>query len=393
MLLRRFEQICRQNGNWIWHDVLVPMTITRLSLLLVGWFSLYFLPNPSFPERWILERGWHFSPHRLLDIWGRWDSGWYMSIVQGGYSLSGDIYTVQSNIAFFPLYPYLVRLLSQLVPQGLRTPGALLLVGIMVSNATLLAALILLWKLVVAGLGDEAVAQRAVLYTLVFPTGFFLSAFYAESLFLFLAVAAFYCASRRAWKLAGAAGFFLSLTRPTGVLVLVPMVWMYLDSLGWDWRRVRRGVMWLLLIPAGFLVFPISLYAITGDPLAIIHAQRAWGRTVVLPWRTIIAPSNFIPYITPTEQILTIGFILTGCLSLFVLPSASYGTFSLLSMVPILLSGTLLSAVRFFGVLFPVFIVLAKLGKCKIVDRLIMVLSITMQTLFMAAWCQFYWVG
>lgn len=393
MLLRRFAQICRQNGNWIWRDVIVPMTIMRLSLLLVGWFSLYFLPNPSFPERQTLERGWHLSPHRLLDIWGRWDSGWYMSIVQDGYRPSGDISTVQSNIAFFPLYPYLVRLLSQLIPHGLRTPGALLLVGIMVSNASLLAALILLWKLVVASLGDETVAQRTVLYTLVFPTSFLLSAFYTESLFLFLAVAAFYCASRKAWALAGAAGFFLSLTRPTGALILVPMVWMYLESLGWDWRRVRRGVMWLLLIPAGFLVLLTGVYAITGDPLATIHAHQAWGRTATSPWRTIVAPSDFIPYITPTERVLTIGFILIGCLALFVLPSASYGAFSLLSMVPILLSGTLLSAARFCVVLFPVFIVMAKLGKWKTVDRLIMVLSITMQTLFMAAWCQFYWVG
>lgn len=385
VLLRRFAQICRQNGNWIWRDVIVPMTIMRLSLLLVGWFSLYFLPNPSFPERQTLERGWHLSPHRLLDIWGRWDSGWYMSIVQDSYRPSGDISTVQSNIAFFPLYPYLIRLLSQLIPHGLRTPGELLLVGIMVSNASLLAALILLWKLVVASLGDEMVAQRTALYTLVSPTSFFLSAFYAESLFLFFAVAAFYCASRRAWELAGAAGFLLSLTRPTGVLILVPMVWIYLESLGWDWRRVRRGVMWLLLIPAGFLVFLTGVYAITGDPLAIMHAQRAWGKTVTSPWRTIGAPSNFIPYITPTERVLTIGFIPIGYLSLFVLPSASYGTFSLLSLVPILLSGTLLSAVRYYGVLFPVFIVMAKLGQWKIVDRLIMVLSLTMQTLFMAA--------
>jgi hypothetical protein len=393
MLLRRFVRVYRQNRSWIWRDVVVPMAITRLSLLLVGWFSLYFLPNPSYPEPHTLEQGWYLSPHRVLDIWGRWDSGWYMSIVQRGYSPSGDISTVQSNVAFFPLYPYLVRSLSWLIPWRVRTSGIVLLIGVIVSNVALLGALILLWKLIVNVVGDVAVAQRAILYTLVFPTSFFLSSFYSESLYLFLAVAAFYCAFKRAWGLAGATGFLLSLTRPTGVLILVPMVWMYFESLRWDWRRVRWHMMWLLLIPAGLLVFLVSTATITGDPLAFARAHHAWGREVTWPWKTIVAPRGFMAYVTPVEQVLTIGFLLLSFLSFLVLPSASYGVFSLLSMAPILLSGTLLSAARFCVVLFPVFMVLAKLVRWKVVDSFIVILSVTMQALFMVAWCQFYWIG
>ncbi|HYN89085.1 MAG TPA: hypothetical protein VER55_11165, partial [Ardenticatenaceae bacterium] len=107
----RFIFAASTERAWIWTNVVAPFAITRLALLLAGWFSQYFPASLNYPPEEVARRGWQFSPHRLLDIWGRWDTAWYLSIVSDGYSIRGDVETTLSNIAFFPFYPYLVKLL------------------------------------------------------------------------------------------------------------------------------------------------------------------------------------------------------------------------------------------------------------------------------------------
>jgi hypothetical protein len=74
--------VWRRNRSWLWPDVLAPFAITRLALILVAWFSQYLPANTGYPYQPAIERGWHFSPHRLVDVWGRWDTGWYISIIE-----------------------------------------------------------------------------------------------------------------------------------------------------------------------------------------------------------------------------------------------------------------------------------------------------------------------
>jgi Gpi18-like mannosyltransferase len=49
---------------------------------------------------------------------------------------------------------------------------------------------------------DETLVSRAITYLLIFPTTFFFSGVYSESLFLALTVAAFYYARTNRWLLA-----------------------------------------------------------------------------------------------------------------------------------------------------------------------------------------------
>ncbi|MGB6564216.1 MAG: hypothetical protein WBE69_16570, partial [Candidatus Binataceae bacterium] len=44
---------------------------------------------------------------RLLSIWNRWDGPQYLLIAQDGYASTGD---QRLALAFFPLYPWLIRL-------------------------------------------------------------------------------------------------------------------------------------------------------------------------------------------------------------------------------------------------------------------------------------------
>jgi hypothetical protein len=296
--------------KWIRDDVVLPFVFTRFALVIAGWFSQYFPLNTHYPSAIAVTRGWHFSAHRLVDIWGRWDAGWYLSIVFDGYRVRGDIQTTQSNIAFFPMYPYLVKSLVQLLPAQYRTLGAALFIGVVLSNVLLLAAMILLRELVASLTQDEAAARRSVLYMLFFPTSFFLSCFYTESLFLFLSIAAFYAARKQAWAATSVIGALLALTRPIGVLIVIPLLWVYLESHGGSsvppsgHRLVHTGA-------DRALTYLLSVYHLTDNLLAPLQIQTAWGKAFVAPMLTLLT-QTFLAYVTPVEQVFVAAFVLLG---------------------------------------------------------------------------------
>ena len=178
-----------------------------------------------------------------------------MAIAEHGYN-------DPQRAAFFPLYPLLARAAGWVV-------GSAVWGGVIVALAALAVALYLLRRLVVLEVG-ERYARAAVLVIALFPTAFFFSAIYTESLFLALTVAAFYAARRQRWALAGLCGGLAAATRNTGVLLLVPLLLMP--------RPRRRDVAWLAAIPAG-LIAVLAYWAHRGNWKAPFDAQRFWDRS------------------------------------------------------------------------------------------------------------------
>ena len=129
----------------------------------------------------------------LLAPLARWDSVWYLRIADSGYGESAP------RAAFFPLYPLLIRSLGTLLGGS---EAALLVVAYLVSLIAFVAALALLYKLVVLERGRQ-VAPATLLLLAVFPAAVFFGAPYSESLFLLLAVGAFYAARTGRWAWAG----------------------------------------------------------------------------------------------------------------------------------------------------------------------------------------------
>lgn len=46
----------------------------------------------------------------IIDIHSRWDSNWYIKLVENGYERKAD--DTLSNLVFFPFYPLLVKIVS-----------------------------------------------------------------------------------------------------------------------------------------------------------------------------------------------------------------------------------------------------------------------------------------
>jgi hypothetical protein len=223
-----------------------------------------------------------FSP--LADLLvapaARWDSVWYVAIAQNGYAGPDE----NAKAAFFPLYPLLMRGLGWVV-------GSPLIAGMLISLGCFLAALVLLHRLATIELGP-AHAHGTLLIVAFFPTAFFFSAVYTESLFLLLTVATLLAARQGRWAWAGALGGLAACTRNTGLLLLVPVALLFLygpraDRLpdappGASRLRPRHPptpqLLWLGLIPLGLGAYLTYAAIALGDAFAPFHAQRLWFR-------------------------------------------------------------------------------------------------------------------
>jgi Mannosyltransferase (PIG-V) len=213
--------------------------------------------------------------HYLVAPLAVWDGGWYVRIARHGYGRR------QESAAFWPLYPLLLRLGHWLT--GLPYDA----VGVVLSNAAFLAALVALFALVRADYG-LAIATRTVWLVALWPLSFFFSAVYTESLFLLLTVGALVLARGGRWTWAALAAALASLTRNSGILVLLPLGIMLLQQRGADPRGWWPRVVQLAAAAAAPLAFAVHLDRLWGDPLLMIHVEERWGRVRGTPWDTLL---------------------------------------------------------------------------------------------------------
>ena len=203
----------------------------------------------------------------LLRSLTSWDGWYYLGIASDGYHADA-VSGAYRDIAFAPLYPIVVRLLSA------PWPAFAGLVAVVISNVAFLGALGLLTRLGTLYLGRRRAALAAGLLA-IYPFASVFGMAYTESLFLLFMVAAFLAAERRhrAW-----AGIFLALTvlgRLQGIGLVLPLWILMLRQDGW---RPKASQAWLLLAPLAALGFVLYVAGLTGSLTGFLDAQKAWGR-------------------------------------------------------------------------------------------------------------------
>jgi hypothetical protein len=232
-------------------------------------------------------------------------------------------------------------------------------------------------------------------YLMVFPTSFFLSAAYGESLFLALSVGAILAGRRGSWWWAGILGGLAALTRPFGVLVVLPLAieaWQTRGP-GWPWRIGAA----LALVPLALLAYMGYLQVQYGDALAFLHAQSDWDRSLMAPWDTIarFLEGPFELHVG-SHSLIDFAFMLfaTGvALAAWKVLRRSYAVYLTALVVFPLFTGSLVSYPRFVITYFPMFLVLALAGRRPVVDRALMIAGMGLGGLFMALYARWYWVA
>ena len=333
--------------------ILALFVSSRIVLSIIG-----VVASATLPKGYGKQTVWSSWP--WLDIWGVWDSLWYMDIAQSGYSIAPKLmdYPEQTNLAFFPLYPLLMRFFSYF------TGGDLFIAGLLVSNGCLILSAYLLYRLVAIQWGD-VIARRSVKYLFLFPVSFILSGIFTESLYLCLSLLCFYLAKQRRWWLAGMCGALLSATRSLGLLIAIPLLFEYLSSVSFKLSKIRANVLFAALIPVGLLAFSYHNYQVSGDFLFFKTNQAAWDRAFTDPVTAFVQALSAGISEPSYKKLLECAFFAgaVGLLGRFrkQLPT-SYLLLAAYSLL-IPLSAGIASMPRFTLPVFPLFVALALLSQ------------------------------
>jgi Gpi18-like mannosyltransferase len=320
----------------------------------------------------------------LVSLHARWDSFWYLDIAENSYSLKYNHWGLY-NIVFFPFYPFLIRIVSLLVG------GNFILAGWILSLFFLFLSLLFLFKLL-KEFHPEIDPYSPLFFLLIFPTAFFLNAVYTESIFLFFSLATFYYGFKKKMLYAGFFGLLASLTRVTGALLFIPIIWEYLKDHNFKLKSIFSSkALPIFLIPLGTFSFFLYHYFKFRNFFLFFEVEKSWGRAFVLQRGHFSFFSN--PSIVNfCLDVLFVIFAFTATYFVFRKLRTSYGLYMLATLIIALSTGTLMSIGRYILVLFPTYILAASI-KNQYLQKVWVFSSILLLALYTILFVNNYWAG
>ena len=373
-----FQSLSWQKWYAAFKNILPVYVAIHLALCVISCLAFLFITKDFSGQTWPVATLWK--------QWRHWDSNFYIEIATQGYK------TLQ-HMAFFPLYPLLIKGVSLVTQNPVIS-------GLLISNTAELLMFVVLYRLVEEEF-DGNRAYYTVLYFAIFPTAFFFSAVYTESLFLCLSTLTIYQIRRGRWGLAALFAGLASFTRPDGMFLLVPFCYEYLYRL-WQrqeqsphaiisWKRIsglvkniRWNILFGLCFPAGVALVIAYGYYHFHDPLAFVHAHKYWTRAMRFPgWGIletmwVILHHGLLNFLTVRSSI-DLGtdlFILVMIVLCFIgpwkLPKDMWGyalyaltLYLYFQLFPVANQYPLESMSRFVLEIFPAFILFSRLSKYR----------------------------
>ena len=359
------------NRNSAIKELLPVIIVTIVGTYFFSYIS-YVLMHTSYPES-------------FLEMWTKWDTRHYLKIAEYGYSENSH------QIAFFPLYPYLIRIFTVIFQNYMLS-------ALIISNAAYAIAVYFLYKIVKLDFENED-AYRAVIYLSVFPTAYFLHAGYSESLFLALAIGSMYFGRKKSWALAGVLGMLAASTRLIGIILLPVLVIEYLSQKEFKLKEIRADILLLLIIGIGFIAYLALNYSVSGDPFYFLKVQQeGWSKKLAFPHVGFINALGGGPASKATgalggdwAEIIFAGLGLAATVYSFFKLRLSYSVYLLLTYIVFISNAYWGSIPRFLLTAFPIFIVLSMLGRCRSINFIIIFLSLLGFALYLTQFLRFRW--
>lgn len=273
------------------------------------------------------------SKFSVVEAWYRFDAKHHLRVAIEGYGGEGN----EMLFAFLPMLPLMMRGVGacggDVHVAGLLFPNLAFIIGLVAFGRAI-------WKLT----EDSAAVWKACILLTAFPTAFFFSAPYQESLaFMGVSLGLFAWLNERpvasGWSLALATAA-RQLSSFFGVALVAQ----------WGWNRLRkrpaRDSAWIVAIigASGILAFAVYAYLLSGDPKAILSVQSAWGREAMSASGLLRVGTQI--FTSPTSGHFALGaFIVLGLYTL-----RRYGVmWGVLVLGPVVLAastGTILSMRR-----------------------------------------------
>lgn len=306
-------------------------------------YALTWTPAETIPGS---QEGKPYLNDPLLNEQVAWDSEYYLSIATVGYddpdvggipsdfswstfngqfcSPSPGADCTSRNYAFFPLYPWLVRVLALPLHLFPLSPIARsTLAAVILSLLGALGAMLALYAMTRGSLGEEG-GLRAAFYLLIFPSGFFLAQVYTEGLFLGLTFGALAFLLARRWGWSALLAALAVWARPGGALLVLPMGIVWLMDKAWKdgWKSASlRGLAVILpvlsygiwsLTPLADKFHLVETLVYSRGLLAIRQSLTGWSQAL-LTFSTNNSQAKFYYSLEFTAVVLA----LLACILLF----------------------------------------------------------------------------
>lgn len=370
--LLRFLSSARKIANSEWGEVVITIVGVKLVIFIIS-MAAFAMFNP-------VPDGQSVGGY-LAAIWNRWDTlFWYVNIAENGYDYKGF---QAIGITFLPFYPLLIRI------GGIVT-GNYLWSALWIANILSVLGLLLFYQLARLEF-DKRTAWWALLALLFFPSAYFFNAGYTEGLFLVFAVGSFFFARRGNWPGAGVLGGLAALTRIVGV-VLWPALLVEFLLQKREKKQSWGEITWLLTIPGALVVYLIYNVELFGFAFAFMgQLDGYWQKHFAWPWVGLAGRWQAIdpfPYsgggiVNGIAELGAGMFFIVGTLWSLVSLRLSYTVYLACLAFMVLSTNILQSTPRYLLAAFPLFFLMGRLGKFKIIRVIWLPFAIGIMTLFM----------
>jgi len=333
--------------------ILQYVFVTRLFLVLLACSSFFLFPylkeTTLFGNKDVrIQQGDHVYDYVDGDIavksmWSVWDSKWYISIADDGYSNQRPPYQFIDNKGFLPLYAVLIGFVSRVFVFG-----DTILAGIIVSNIFLILSLWMIKKFTESDeqLKDSVKINHIYLYILFFPLSYYLSSVYPESLFLFLSTASLYFLNKKKLKSASMLIGLSMITKIYGGFLMIP--WLFYVLREKKNISIKQIVSSLALIGIFPLLYLLHMYQVSGDIFAYSNIQNThfghyWGNPLEAIILDIFFRGNIQSLLNGVTTVFGITLIFFGIKRMKI----EYSLYSLAYLLLPPLSGTTNSNARY----------------------------------------------
>ena len=371
---KRIMHLSKMHKNYL-IKALVLTLVLRLGFLILAYFT----------DRVLMKHTAPFWDQMLWNTLMHWDARHYLHIAEYGYSTSGEF---EVMIAFFPLYPWMVRSLNFFV------------------HHYLLAACLLSWMAAVASAWlfqdllrlegyDADLIERALFFFVFFPASIYAVLPYTEALFMTWILLAFWAARKHSWALVGLAGLMACLTRSNGILLLPALLvdfWVLENKKSWP------RLFYLGLIPMGIVIYLGLNATIFNDPFAFLAVQSEhWNQARVWPWEQVsfVWSHIFFDPVSKSRAIFYEFRLVAMALSTVLLLAGwrrirlSWQVFTWGSWGLFMMAKQAISFPRYLFMFFPLYVLLAQWSQRQMVFLCLLCFSVLIQ----AGWFVLYASG
>jgi len=359
----------------------VPCSVVLGLKLLAGWevYTLATHGNTAFATFWMKEWGIQPNPDWPFLFHG-WDSAWYIRIAKIGYSYPA--------YAFFPAYPFLIRVASGLT-------GEYFISSFMVSFALGILAVPMFQLLAEHYMNKNEAVVATLLFALFPPIFLFTTVAYTESLFTVAVIGAWIFCLRKHYFSATVSATIATTTKVYGLLISLPLILRLFRE-----KKMKDAFLAAIIPSITFAGWNAYLFNLTGDLGAYkssqSHWQEGWPFGINSILRFIVGLKQRFGQLAPSDLhailVVTMWLLILSLFGVLVVATLDvdldFGMYATIQFLFLVAFGTVWSFLRFLPFILPVWLI------ARTKSRLITIVAIIIFPMVsLAIWYQFVVLG